>query len=86
VTMGIIMVFMKSMPAGKFKAQCLQVMENVRATKEAVIITKRGRPVAKLVPAESRSQEFLGRLKGVIKITGDIVSPVEPVESWKILK
>jgi len=74
------------MAAGKFKAQCLQVMEEVRATKETVVITKRGRPVARLVPAESETQEFLGRLKKIIKITGDIESPVEPLKSWNILK
>jgi antitoxin (DNA-binding transcriptional repressor) of toxin-antitoxin stability system len=51
-----------------------------------VIITKRGRPVAKLVPAELESQEFLGHLKNVIKITGDIESPVEPLASWNVLK
>jgi prevent-host-death family protein len=77
---------MKSMAAGKFKAQCLQVMEEVRTTKEPVVITKRGRPVARLVPAESDTQEFLGRLKEIIKITGDIESPVEPSTSWNILK
>jgi prevent-host-death family protein len=77
---------MKTMAAGKFKTQCLQVMESVRATREPVVITKRGRPVAKLVPADPDAQEFLGRLKSVIKITGDIESPVEPLTSWKILK
>lgn len=77
---------MKTMAAGKFKSQCLQVMENVRVTREPIVITKRGRPVAKLVPAEPESQEFLGRLKNVIKITGDIESPLEPLSSWKILK
>jgi prevent-host-death family protein len=66
---------MKTMAAGKFKTQCLQVMESVRATREPVVITKRGRPVAKLVPADPDAQEFLGRLKSVIKITGDIESP-----------
>lgn len=77
---------MKTMAAGKFKSQCLQVMENVRTTREPVVITKRGRPVAKLVPADPDAQEFIGRLKSVIKITGDIESPIEPLTSWKVLK
>ena len=77
---------MKSMAAGKFKAHCLQVMEHVRTTGEPLVITKRGHPVAKLVPAESENETFLGRLKGAIKITGDIEAPIEPLRSWKVLK
>ena len=56
---------MKKMPAGKFKAHCLTIMEEVRATREPVLITKRGRPVAKLVPPDTSSDDFIGRLEGV---------------------
>jgi prevent-host-death family protein len=41
---------MKTMPAGEFKAQCLRVMEDVKKYRTAVVITKKGRPVAKLIP------------------------------------
>ena len=77
---------MKKMPAGEFKARCLAVMETVQKTKEAVLITKRGRPVAKLVPAEDAPREFLGRLEGIVKIVGDIESPIEPLEAWEMLR
>jgi prevent-host-death family protein len=77
---------MKEMPAGEFKAHCLAVMDQVRATREPVVITKRGRPVAKLVPVEEKPSKFLGRLQGVVKILGDIESPIEPTESWKALR
>ncbi|HEV3037417.1 MAG TPA: type II toxin-antitoxin system Phd/YefM family antitoxin [Candidatus Angelobacter sp.] len=77
---------MKEMPAGEFKAHCLAVMDQVRATREPVVITKRGRPVAKLVPVEEKPSKFLGRLQGVVKILGDIESPIEPLESWKALR
>ncbi len=77
---------MKKMPAGKFKAHCLKVMEDVRATREPVLITKRGRPVAKLIPADASSDDFIGRLEGVVRIVGDIESPVEPAESWEALQ
>lgn len=77
---------MKSMPAGEFKARCLRVMEQVRATREPVVITKRGRPVAKLVPPDERPDDVFGCLKGVIKIVGDIESPVVPPEDWKALR
>jgi len=77
---------MMKIPAGKFKASCLAVMEDVRRTRNPVLITKRGRPVAKLVPADSSSDDFIGRLEGVVKIVGDIESPVEPSESWEALR
>jgi prevent-host-death family protein len=74
---------MKTIAAGEFKARCLTLMEDVRNTREPVIITKRGRPVAKLVPADDAGREFIGRLKGVIRIVGDIESPLEPPEAWE---
>lgn len=77
---------MKRISAAEFKARCLRVMDDVRATREAVVITKRGQPVAKLVPADAPSQNFLGCLNDVIQISGDIESPVESVESWEVLR
>ena len=77
---------MKKMAAGSFKAQCLKVMEGVRTTREPVLITKRGRPVAKLVPADNSSDDFLGRLEGGVKIVGDIETSVEPPEGWEVLR
>jgi prevent-host-death family protein len=53
----------KIMPAGEFKARCLQVMDQVRTTRTPVVITKRGKPVAKLVPADEAREPILGRLK-----------------------
>ena len=77
---------MKKMPAGEFKARCLAVMENVNKTREPVLITKRGRPIAKLVPAEKPGQDFIGRLEGRVRITGDIESPIEAAEAWEVLR
>jgi len=74
------------MPAGEFKTHCLSVMDAVEKTREPVLITKHGRPVALLVPAEDAVRPFLGRLDGVIKITGDIESPVVPAEDWEALR
>lgn len=79
-------ITMKKIAAGEFKARCLAVMDSVQKTRESVLITKRGQPVAKLVPAEEESSEFLGRLEGIVKITGDIESPIEPVEAWDALR
>jgi len=74
---------MKSMRAGEFKARCLKVMDQVRATREPVIITKRGRPVAKLVPVDKRGDDIFGCLKGVMEIVGDIESPLVAPEDWE---
>jgi len=75
---------MKSISAGLFKAQCLALMEDVRATREPVVITKRGKPVAKLVPVSNgKKDDYIGRLKGVIEVVGDIESPAEPPEAWE---
>ncbi len=77
---------MKTMAAGVFKARCLQVMDQVRSTRTPVVITKRGKPVAKLVPAEEFRTTAFDSLKGTIEILGDIVSSVVPAEDWEALK
>ena len=77
---------MKKMAAGKFKAHCLAVMDDVRATGEPVVITKRGAPVVKVVPVASEENELFGFLAGEVKIAGDIESPVVPLSEWKVMK
>ena len=73
---------MKTIGAGEFKARCLTLMDDVRSTREPLVITKRGKPVAKLVPADDEEREFIGRLKGVFRVVGDIESPIEP-DAWE---
>jgi prevent-host-death family protein len=77
---------MRKIAAAEFKARCLRVMDEVQATRESVVITKKGRPVAKLIPAQPPRQDLLGCLTGIIQICGDIESPVEAVESWEVLR
>jgi prevent-host-death family protein len=77
---------MKIMPAGQFKARCLKVMDEVRSTREPVVITKKGRPVARLVPAEGPAEDVFGCMKGEVEIVGDIVSPAVPLEDWDVLR
>jgi prevent-host-death family protein len=72
---------MWEIPLKEYRARCLAILDRVQKTKEAVLIAKEGRPVAKLVPAEEVSRKFLGRLEGIVKIIGDIESPIEPAES-----
>lgn len=72
----------KTIPAGTFKARCLAIMDEVQAKRQAVVITKRGKPVAKLVPVEQEKDDIFGFFKGKIKVTGDIVSPALTPEEW----
>jgi len=72
------------MPAGLFKSKCLAVMDEVQAKCESVIITKHGKPVAKLVPVDPEQDDFYGFMKGKGKILGDIVSPIIPPEDWEL--
>jgi prevent-host-death family protein len=73
---------MKKMAAGEFKVHCLKVMDEVQSKRQAVLITKRGKPVAKLVPVEQEKDDIFGFYKGKIKINGDVVSPAFSPEEW----
>jgi prevent-host-death family protein len=63
---------MKTMAASQFKAQCLAVIETVGP--EGLVITKRGRPVARLLPMRSAPGDLLGCLRGKIAVAGDLLS------------
>jgi prevent-host-death family protein len=73
---------MKKMAAGTFKVHCLAVMDEVQSKRESIIITKRGKPVAKLVPVGKEKDDIFGFLKGKGKVTGDVVSPALTPEEW----
>jgi prevent-host-death family protein len=77
---------LKKIRASAFKAQCLSVMKNVQATGEPVIVTKRGTPLVKVVPAESGAEEIFGFMAGEFDIVGDVESPVMPLTEWKITR
>lgn len=61
-------------PAGEFKAKCLKLLDDVQQQRRQVIITKRGKPVARLAPLVEEQPEIFGRMKGTVEILGDIVS------------
>ena len=77
---------MKQMRASAFKAQCLSVMDDIQATGEPVIVTKRGKPVVKVVPIKAEKDDIFGFMAGEFKIVGDIESPVVPLKQWKIMR
>jgi prevent-host-death family protein len=63
---------MRQIPAAKFKEQCLALLEQVDA--EGIVITKRGKPVAKLIPLGTDAASLIGSLRGKLKIKGDVRS------------
>ena len=67
----------KYVAAADFKANCLRLMDEVAQQRRPIIITKRGRPVAKLVQVETETIDLFGRMVGSIKICGDIINPIE---------
>ena len=64
-------------PAGEFKAHCLALLDEVNETGEELVITKRGRPVARVLPARGAD---VSSLRGSVLWEGDIISPIE--DEW----
>ena len=63
---------MKQLSASKFKEQCLALLD--RVDPEGIVVTKRGKPVAKLIPFGADSADLIGSLKGKLRIKGEILS------------
>lgn len=69
-------------PAGEFKPACLKLMDQVNETGVEIVITKRNEPIAKLVPISGELRPFVGRSRGVIRISDeDLLAPVG--EDWE---
>lgn len=62
--------------AGDFKAKCLQLLDDVAAHRESLVITKRGKPVARLVPMPPDTQLF-GALAGSVVDETDLIAPID---------
>jgi len=70
------------MPASEFKAKCLQILDDVAESRRPVTVTKRGKPVARLVPVETEPRTLDGTWDGKVKIMGDIVY-FDTSEDWE---
>jgi prevent-host-death family protein len=70
------------MPAGEFKTNCLSVMDEVKAKRETVVITKHGELIAKLVPVSTDKDEIFGFFSGRGFIGGDVILPALSPEEW----
>jgi prevent-host-death family protein len=84
--MGGITVPAKSpttIPAGEFKAKCLKLLDQVAADRRPLIVTKRGKPVAQIVPMPAK-KNIIGAMRESVLWEGDIISPID-VE-WEVMK
>ncbi len=67
----------RTIKASEFKAKCLKLMDEVAETGEEYVVSKNGRPVARLVPYRRKPKSLFGIDKGKIEILGDIVEPLD---------
>ena len=76
----------ETMAISKFKATCLAVLQRVRTTGQAVRITRRGEPIADVVPPgpPERSEGWLGAMSDRMRIRGDITAPSSELVPWDV--
>ena len=79
---------MRTISISEFKATCLGVLEAVRRTGEPVLVTKRGQPIAEIVPASHppEARRRLGEFSDTGRIVGDIVTPTAAGQDWEALR
>jgi prevent-host-death family protein len=78
---------MKEIAISEFKAKCLALLDQVQKTRKPIRVTRRGRPVAEVVPPSPvPSNDWIGSMQGKSKILGDIVSPASDESDWEVLR
>jgi prevent-host-death family protein len=79
---------MKEISISEFKAKCLTVLAEVQKTKQPIVVTRFGKPVAEVIPPSSEvgSASWIGSMKDSMKIVGDIVSPANAETDWEVLR
>jgi prevent-host-death family protein len=79
---------MEKIAISKFKATCLAVLERVRKTRKPVLVTRRGEPIAEVLPPPlpAKPTKFVGSRAGTIRIVGDIISPAVDESEWEALQ
>ena len=68
---------LRTVKASEFKATCLKLMDEVAETGEEIVITKRGKPIAKLTSHRERPKTLFGAGRDRMKIVGDVISPID---------
>lgn len=67
----------RTIKASEFKARCLQLMDDVAESGEEIVITKRGKPVARLTPCAPPPVSWFGRDRDILRIHSDLIAPVD---------
>jgi prevent-host-death family protein len=67
----------RTLSTSELKAHCSRIIDEVSGLRQTIVITKRGRPVAKLVPCDEGPRELFGFARGSITIHGDLLAPVD---------
>ena len=78
---------MRTIGAGEFKQRCLALLDEVGASGESIVITKRGTAVARLMPVSpEREGDWRGALRAQGEIVGDLVAPAADPAEWDALR
>jgi len=77
---------MKTIAAGVFKAKCLKILDEVGNGHESYVITKRGKPVAELVPLRRDVEDDMAFLRKTLVFENDIVAPALDPGEWEVLR
>jgi prevent-host-death family protein len=73
----------KQIAAAEFKAKCLQIMDHVASAGQPVVVTKRGKPIVRIVPIEEALPDnVFGCLADQFEIVGDIEGSILPAALW----
>ncbi len=76
----------RTIAISRFKATCLALLDEVKQTGRPLIITRRGIPIAKVVPPPEPDSSWMDSLRDTVTFVGDIVSPVVQPEEWDAMK
>jgi prevent-host-death family protein len=78
---------MKSIAITEFKAHCLALLEDIARTGEPLLVTKRGKPLARVVPSVDAGSLYpQDSLAGTVTILGDVVGPILPASAWSAMR
>jgi prevent-host-death family protein len=78
---------MKEVAISEFKAKCLAILDQVQKTKRPIRITRRGKPLAEVIPPSPESvKDIFGFMKEKMDIIGDIVSAASDPDDWEVLR
>jgi len=76
----------RTIPAGEFKQTCLRLLDDVGASGEPIVITKRGKAVAQLMPVKpERASDWQGAMRDQGEIRGDLLAPATDPREWDVL-